>query len=204
MLPPAGRTRETNGLAIASLVLGIIALVPVAIVLGIIALVQIKRRGDGGRGLAIAGIAVSCGWVVVAIAAVALYIGNLAEFDEYGRVTEGGLISELDLDEGMCLNDPDEDSILLGVVLCDEPHDTEVFARFTLEGDGYPGSGNIRRRATAGCRNRRENAFEPRIDALVVDVTFFSPDPIDWTIGDHDVICFAKFGEKRADPASVV
>ena len=48
-LPPTGALRETNGLAIASLILGIIAIVPVAIVLGIIALVQIGRRGDNGK-----------------------------------------------------------------------------------------------------------------------------------------------------------
>ena len=29
-------------------------------------------------------------------------------------------------------------------------------------------------------------------------MTYFSPDRIDWAIGDHDVICFANFDPKRS------
>ncbi|WP_250446938.1 DUF4190 domain-containing protein, partial [Actinotalea sp. C106] len=52
----------TEGLAVASLVLGIIGVViiqitgPVAVVLGIVALVRIRRLGRRGQGLAIAGL----------------------------------------------------------------------------------------------------------------------------------------------------
>jgi uncharacterized protein DUF4190/host cell surface-exposed lipoprotein len=59
--PPAGYSAgsRTNGLAVASLVLGIVWLCGVgsilALVFGILALNQIKRTGEGGRGLAIAG-----------------------------------------------------------------------------------------------------------------------------------------------------
>ncbi|MEU5880390.1 DUF4190 domain-containing protein [Spirillospora sp. NPDC047279] len=58
--PQAPRPAGTNGLAIASLVLGILWLCwigsIVAIVTGFIALGQIRRTGQSGRGLAIAGI----------------------------------------------------------------------------------------------------------------------------------------------------
>jgi len=51
---------RTNGLAIASLVLGIVWFwwlgSILAVVLGYVALGQIERRNEGGRGLAIAGI----------------------------------------------------------------------------------------------------------------------------------------------------
>jgi hypothetical protein len=80
--PPTGAFRETNGLAIASLILGILAIVPVAIVLGIVALVQIGRRGDDGRGLAIAGIAISCAWVVIAVVAIVVLVDNIVGRDD--------------------------------------------------------------------------------------------------------------------------
>ena len=57
----------TNGLAIASLVLGIIWIYWIgsilAVIFGHVALAQIKKSGQGGRGLAIAGL--TLGWIGV-------------------------------------------------------------------------------------------------------------------------------------------
>lgn len=204
--PPAGTLQETNGLAIATFVMGVIAFVPVAIVLGIIALVQIKRRGDRGRGLAIAGMAIAGAWVVVAIVAVTLIVTNLVGRDADGRIDEAGLISEIDLQIGDCLKDgtPTEDALLLDAAPCDEPHRAEVFARFTLKpvdgDDGYPGAASVRRRATAGCRNRLRTYVPREYDTQLGDMTYFSPDRVDWAIGDHDVICFANFDAQRREP----
>jgi hypothetical protein len=59
---------RTNGLAIASLVLGILWLFwlgsLVGLVLGLVALKQIKDRNQGGRGIAIAGVVLSVLWLV--------------------------------------------------------------------------------------------------------------------------------------------
>lgn len=196
-LPPAGAYRETNGLSIASLILGIIAIVPISIVLGIVALVQIGRRGDSGKGLAIAGIAISCAWVVIAVVGVIVLVNNVIERDADGRIIEAGLIDELSLVAGDCLNDPKEDAVLLRALPCEESHDAEVFARLTLAGDGWPGRDNIKRRAAAGCRNRLREFYPREYDALVNGVTYFSPDRIDWAVDDHDVICFANYGSRR-------
>lgn len=58
----------TNGLAIASMVLGIVWIYWIgsllALIFGYVALNQIKRTGDQGRGMAIAGIVL--GWVAFA------------------------------------------------------------------------------------------------------------------------------------------
>jgi uncharacterized membrane protein len=65
---PAART---NGLAIASLVLGILWLFwlgsVVGLVLGLVALKQIRARNQGGRGIAIAGIVLSGLWLLILI-----------------------------------------------------------------------------------------------------------------------------------------
>lgn len=56
---------ETNAFAIAALVLGLVGAFLLSVTFGIIALHQISRRGQRGRGLAIAGISISVGWVLV-------------------------------------------------------------------------------------------------------------------------------------------
>ena len=79
--PPAGG--GTNGLAIASLVLGILALLclgPITGIPGVIcghmALGQIRRSGQGGRGLAIAGLVI--GYIGIAWFIIFLLLGGLA------------------------------------------------------------------------------------------------------------------------------
>ena len=53
---------KTNGLAIASLILGICGIciigicAPIALILGAVSLSQIKKTGQGGKGMAITGI----------------------------------------------------------------------------------------------------------------------------------------------------
>jgi hypothetical protein len=68
--------RPTNGFAIASLVLGIIWLYWIgsilALIFGYVALKQIRERGEGGNGLAVAGIVL--GWVAVGVLAIFLIL----------------------------------------------------------------------------------------------------------------------------------
>ena len=70
----------TNGLAIASLVLGIVWVYWVgsvlALVFGYVALSQIKRTGQGGRGMAIAGIVL--GWIGCAVLVIAIVAAIVA------------------------------------------------------------------------------------------------------------------------------
>ena len=68
--PPAPPTR-TNGLAIASLI-GAFLVAPFGIVFGHLSLAQIRRSGEPGRGLAIAGLAI--GYVLTGVAVIAAVI----------------------------------------------------------------------------------------------------------------------------------
>ena len=69
--------RRTNGLAIASMVLGIVWLYWIgsilALVFGYIARRQIRQRGESGDGMAIAGIVL--GWVGVGVLVLVLGVG---------------------------------------------------------------------------------------------------------------------------------
>jgi len=67
-----------NGFAIASLACGFFGIIGavLATVFGIIALNQIGKRGQRGRGLAIAGLSLAAVWVVVLIAGIAIVVAQ--------------------------------------------------------------------------------------------------------------------------------
>lgn len=73
--------RPTNGLAIATLVLGICGFALIPVIMGHIALKQIRERGDGGAGLAIAGLILGylalAGYVIVGIMVVVAITGGI-------------------------------------------------------------------------------------------------------------------------------
>lgn len=86
--PPPAAPEGTNGLAIASLICGIVGCIPglgiAAVVTGHMALGRIKISGQGGRGMAIAGLILGylsiVGWII------AILTGGLAIF---------GVVSEM-------------------------------------------------------------------------------------------------------------
>lgn len=76
--PPPPNPNPTNGMAIGSLICSIAGLLTcaatsvVGVVLGIIALNQIKRTGEEGRGMALAGVII--GGVVTALVVIAVIV----------------------------------------------------------------------------------------------------------------------------------
>lgn len=74
--PPPVATGRTNGLAIASLVLGVLGFSVIPIVLGHVALAQIRKTGDGGSSMAVVGLVLGyLGLIVWIVVAVLLVIG---------------------------------------------------------------------------------------------------------------------------------
>ena len=82
--PPYAQSQRTNGMAIASMVLGILWLYWIgsvlALVFGYIAKNQIRQRGESGGGMATAGIVL--GWIGVGFLVIAI-IAGLASFSQY-------------------------------------------------------------------------------------------------------------------------
>lgn len=86
--PPYGymvQVPGTNGLAIASLVLGIVWIYWVtsllAVVFGHIALVQINQTGQSGRGMAIAGLVLGYVWLALLVFAVVFAAAVIEDLD---------------------------------------------------------------------------------------------------------------------------
>jgi hypothetical protein len=148
--PPPGR----NGLAIVSLVLGIIAIVPVSIALAIAALVQTSRTRQKGRGLAIGGIAASCAWTVLAVLAIVWVVRNVGvERDAAGHVTRGGLVPIYDVKAGDCLRFHEQHGALIKVVPCSAAHDGEVIAHVPISPNGqYTSTEDVNRTTYDNCR----------------------------------------------------
>jgi len=81
--PPPAAPEGTNGLAIASLICGILSLVCCgllsgipAIIMGHMAIGRIKLSGQGGRGLALAGLIM--GYISIVLTIIFLLMGGLA------------------------------------------------------------------------------------------------------------------------------
>ncbi|MBW3556105.1 MAG: DUF4190 domain-containing protein [Actinobacteria bacterium] len=89
--PPApSAAAGTNGFAIAALILGAIGAVVLAPIFGIIALIQIRKRGQPGKGLAIAGLVLAGSWTLLIVAVAVVVLLTDAKRGPSGDVAEAG------------------------------------------------------------------------------------------------------------------
>ncbi|MER5180327.1 DUF4190 domain-containing protein [Streptomyces sp. NPDC002896] len=195
-VPPPAQP-PVNGLAIAALVLGILCFLPaVGLVLGLVALGQIKRKGERGKGMAVAGMTLSSLGVV--LLAVSLVTGAAGDFvdgfrDAAGEAGENG--GTFSVDKGQCFDSPGDS--LEGVaydvdeVPCSGEHDGEVFAAFRMTGGTYPGDSRITEVADEKCYALRESyVMDTWAMPDDVDVYYFTPTRQSWQLGDREITCF--------------
>lgn len=198
--PPPGYpppSQGTNGFAIAALILGILGIglisIPLSVIFGFIALSQIRRTGQRGRGLAIAGLTLSGVWTVLIIAGIVLAVTTRADRDESGTVTAGGSVSATALRVGDCISElQDATSISsLPAVPCTAAHKGEVFAVFDLPVGPYPGASAVDSLVQSQC-NTRLDAYAPStISNADVGLYYVFPLERNWRAGDREVVCIA-------------
>lgn len=196
-MPPQGWyvERTTNGLAIASLVTALSCIPLLGTILGIAALRQIKRRGQGGRGLAIAGVTVGS---IATLATAAVFVAAAL-----GAMDEGNTKVD-DIRAGQCFNtvgtplrdygtDRSSRATTVNVVSCAKEHDAEAFAVYTLDPDGdgsYPGTDEVARQASAHCaaEGLRYLNGVPLPDGM--RLFYYMPSHDVWDRGDREATCF--------------
>ncbi|MER5293784.1 DUF4190 domain-containing protein [Streptomyces pharetrae] len=180
-----------NGIAIAALVLGVLCFVPaVGLVLGLVALGQIRKKGERGKGMAIAGSVLSS--VGLALWAVAVPTGVVADFWEGFK--EGAAEETLSVQKGQCFDAPGGSlegvTYDLDIVPCRGEHDGEVFATVTVPDGSFPGDARLTAVAEDKCYTL-QSAYA--LDAWAVpehvDLYYLTPTEQSWRLGDREITC---------------
>ncbi|MGZ3117556.1 DUF4190 domain-containing protein [Streptomyces sp. H62] len=187
------RQPPVSGLAVAAFVLGVLCCVPaLGLVLGLIALARIRKRGERGKGLAVAGSVLSS--VGLALWAVTLSTGAVGDFWDGLREAARGEGTAYALEKGQCFTTPS--GSLRGVtydverVRCQEQHDGEVFASFDLPGGAFPGDEEITRSADERCYALQDTyAMDRWALPADVDVYYLTPTSESWRTGDREITC---------------
>lgn len=207
---------KTNGFAITSLVLGIVGCTAwLSLIFGFISLSQIKQRGERGRGLAIAGIVLSCLWFVGTIATFVLLRGDPSSTAAQTTTsptptkTEPHDLDVGDIRPGRCFNDSangngsgDEEVEELTIVGCNSPHDAQAMATFTFKRGPWPGQKALSKAAGAQCRHRAGKRIAHDPASRILTLSWYLPTQQGWGLtggGDRGVLCVvtrAKEGKK--------
>ncbi|HEX2805028.1 MAG TPA: septum formation family protein [Kineosporiaceae bacterium] len=184
-----------NGLAVASLIVGLIGGVVISAVLGIIALIQIRRRGQRGKRLAITGILLTVFWALVIAGAVVLIARSTATRGADGHVTERGSVLVTQLRVGDCVEKWSTASTVgqvgsVTVVPCTTSHDAEIFLTYAVPGTTFPGDRQVTAAATTQCLAGSKTALKPA-ELAKAQIAYLKPLASSWTKGDRNVICVA-------------
>jgi hypothetical protein len=189
-LAPAGREagqpaprRPTDGVAVATLVSGLVPAIPVTLVLGPIALIRIGRSGARGRALAITGLVLAGLWTVAAAIVAAAIITRPPPPKPVP------LPRVFSLRPGECLNSGRNGVSGLQVLSCSQAHDAEVFATFRVGGSHYPGATALQQQARQGCASRLSGYLNPELAAASLAQSFVYPDAGAWSAGERTVVC---------------
>jgi hypothetical protein len=199
--PPYGRRQPSvNGLAIAALVVGILCFVPaIGLILGLLALRQIKRKGERGKGMAIAGSVLSS--VGIVLWALFFTTGGATAFWDGFKEAARDNSTLFTVEKGECFDtttgsleglayDVDE-------VPCKGRHDGEVFAVVEVPDGTFPGDDTLTDLADDKCY-ALESDYVMDAWALPehVDVYYLTPTRQSWRLGDREITCI--FGNTDA------
>ncbi|MEG3629622.1 DUF4190 domain-containing protein [Streptomyces poriticola] len=182
-----------NGIAIAAFVLGLLCFVPAAgLVLGLVALARIRKKGERGKGFAVAGSVLSS--VGLALWLLMFTTGAAADFWQGFKDGVRGEGTAFALQVGQCFDEPG--GSLEGVtydvdeVPCEKPHQGEVFAAFDLDDGRFPGYDAIARTAEERCPELQSDyAMDSWAVPEHVAVYHFTPTKDSWAFGDREVTC---------------
>jgi Septum formation/Domain of unknown function (DUF4190) len=187
--PPPGLASESrprapvDGFAVASLISGLLGLIPLAVIFGPVALSRIARTGARGRALAITGLALGGTWAVAAALAIAAMIVIPRH-----TARPVALPQAFSLRTGDCINAAANGVSGLHVLACGQPHDGEVYATYRLAGQRYPGAAALRHKAGQGCASRLSGYVNPQLSALL-DESYIYPSSSAWGAGERTVVC---------------
>lgn len=126
--------------------------------------------------------------------AVAEELGDADERDAEGSDAGEDVSALTDLDDGTCLQEPEEEEFEeVRVVPCEEPHDAEVFLSFSAEpgDDGdYPGLSGLDAQAEDACYGAFEGYVGTEYEESELYASWLYPLEEGWAFGDREVVCY--------------
>ena len=203
---------KTDGFAVASLLLGLAGITVIGAVLGIIfgimALRRIRRTGQRGRGLAIAGLAFSAIWLLV-IGAFFVFgtgtgpaqppasVGHSSSptAKPSSSASHGPLSTNVfALRPAQCFQNPPASQTVLGVtyvtvVPCTKPHNAQAFVQFTAKGTSWPGTAALKRQADSGCHARIKGNVQASKIKQSMTLHYLYPLEASWASGHRTITC---------------
>ncbi|MEV0071993.1 MULTISPECIES: DUF4190 domain-containing protein [unclassified Amycolatopsis] len=202
--PPPPATGKTNGYAITSLVLAIVPLLKVlfgfalaipgislllSVIFGVVALRQIRRTGDSGRGLAIAGLALCGAWLLTLIITAGNSSGSSSEDAAIDELSGGGN-SVFSAEQGECFSGYDKLTSDIAKVSCDVAHADEIYAVVPLpESESYPGEEALTTLSRQYCTTAQSGFFvDTTMPADLVMGVYYPPAGA-WQNQNRSVVC---------------
>lgn len=186
----------TNGMAIASLVSGIVCcLPPLGLIFGLIALPQIKKKQQTGKGFAVTGIVLSSlSCLLILVGLVTGGIGDAWRGFNEGMEEAARSSSAFSLRTGQCYNVDgklEAETSEVEVVDCERPHEGEVTGGFKLTGfTTWPGETAIDDVAAKRCEDiGNAYALDRWAFPEAVYDFYYMPSHQSWRAGDRTVTC---------------
>jgi len=193
-----------SGLAIASFVLGLfgafLLTAVLSVILGIAALAEIRRTGKRGKGLGIAGIALSGVWAVTIIGL--FVVGATRGGGSPGAATGSSgsttrpshpaSVSVFALPVGTCFDNPAVTALgitSVTAIACTKAHNAQVFAEFDTTGSRFPGTAALERRADSGCNARIAANLDRSKITSTMSLHFIFPQQLAWDSGERRISC---------------
>lgn len=185
----------TNGWAIASFVLGLLAVSVLGIIFGIVALSKIGNVPQRGKGLAIAGICLSGVWIAGVVGIATYWSSTAAVRSSTGQITQSGHLSVTELHAGDCFqnaagNQPNAGGTTqITAVACTSPHNAQVIALLPVAGSAYPGAAGFKAQADPGCKAEAAADLNPAQVTASMNLIWYYPEQLAWTDGQHSITC---------------
>jgi hypothetical protein len=207
--PPS---QGVSGLAIASFVLGLLGAflltAVLSVILGIAAMAEIRRSGQRGRGLAIAGFALSGVWVAAIVGLIVLGAvtggsggsnppsGAPASSASHSPATTQAStpasVNVFSLPVGTCFDNPSGNLFSINSVTpisCIRAHNAQVFAQFNVKGTSFPGTAAMERHADNGCNARITGHLDQSKITSAMSLHFIFPRQLAWDSGQRRISC---------------
>jgi hypothetical protein len=187
---------KVSGFAVTAFVLGLLGFLIltaiVGIILGAVGLARIRANLRlSGKGLAIAGIALSAAWLVLFAILIGIAAANPSQPSSSGHLTRPETKNVLSLSPGDCFQYPGARIAILTVTVvpCTQAHNAQVYAKFPATGSSYPGPAGLHQQAAPGCRSRMAGNLDKSLITSTMTIQFLYPEPGSWAGGQRDISC---------------